>query len=540
MTPELQKTFGAFYTPQNVAEFLTAWAVRDSSDTVLDPSAGEGVFLRAARSRLLALRGNVANQVRGIELSKDTHRSTEAILGAMNPSPALTRADFFDKSHSTFGLVTALVGNPPFIRYQRFNGENRQKALRRALEAGVKLSELSSSWAPFLVHATTFIEPGGRMAVVAPAELAHASYAQPVVRFLSESFAKVKVLVFAKKLFPDLSEDTLLLLAEGRGLSFQELTLHQLHDADSLSRATNITLDRESGQSTTGWTSGVARLVEYLLPPATRDLYRELASHSQVIGLGEVADVGIGYVTGNNDFFHLSVEDVAKWQIPKRYLAKSLRNARDVGGLSFNSADWKALSLRGDRNFLLSVKTADLEPNQHVGAYLRSGVRSGVSKGYKCRNRTPWYSVPHVYVGDAFLSYMSGLRPKLFLNHAKAVAPNTLHVVRVRATAPVSPDQLAAAWASSLSALSCEIEGHGMGGGMLKLEPREAAKILFPVLSNTDGAVNELDSLSRRGDAQEVESRVDRMTSRALGVPLKDLRRLTEAAVFLRNRRTGK
>ena len=79
-----------------------------------------------------------------------------------------------------------------------------------------------------------------------------------------------------------------------------------------------------------------------------------------------------------------------------------------------------------------------------------------------------------------------------------------------------------------------------MGGGMLKLEPREAARLLFPVLPKVEGLVDELDSMARRGDTSAVEARVDEMVSRTLGVPLKDLRRLREATVFLRNRRTGK
>jgi adenine-specific DNA-methyltransferase len=29
-------------------------------------------------------------------------------------------------------------------------------------------------------------------------------------------------------------------------------------------------------------------------------------------------------------------------------------------------------------------------------------------------------------------------------------------------------------------ALSCKLEGHPLGGGMLKLEPREAAQVLLP------------------------------------------------------------
>lgn len=539
MTPEVQKAFGAFYTPQNVAEFLTAWALREASDTVLDPSAGEGVFLLAARNRLLELGGN-PEQVRGIELSHATHRQTRIMLGALDPRPKLSRSDFFDHTNSTFGSVKAIVGNPPFIRYQRFTGEDRKKALERASEAGVKLSELSSSWAPFLVHATTFIETGGRMAVVAPAELAHAAYAQPVVRFLCESFANVKLLVFARRLFPDLSEDTVLLLAEGRGLPFSELTLHQLHDAAALGLATNLTLDRDSGQSTSAWTSGVARLVEYFLPPASRQLYRELASHNQVVRLGQVAEVGIGYVTGNNDFFHLSAEDVERWQIPTAYLRKSVRNARDVEGRLFTNRDWKALHARGDRNLLLHIEATDTALDENVAAYVRTGIRSGVSSAYKCRHRTPWYSVPHVYTGDAFLSYMSGQRPKLFLNRAKAVAPNTLHVVRRRPNTKTSGADLVAAWNSPLTALSCEIEGHGMGGGMLKLEPREAARVLFPLLPDSKHLVQELDQLARDGEVEALESRVDRLSSQVLGLSQADVRRLRDAATLLRNRRTGK
>lgn len=462
------------------------------------------------------------------------------MLESIHPKPVLSRSDFFDHTRSTFGSVNAIIGNPPFIRYQRFTGENRRKALARALQAGVKLSELSSSWAPFLVHATTFIETGGRMAVVAPAELAHAAYAQPVVRFLCESFANVKLLVFARKLFPELSEDTVLLLADGRGLPFSKLTLHQLHDADALGLATNVTLDRDSGQSTSAWTSGVARLVEYFLPPASRQLYRELASHRQVVRLGEVAEVGIGYVTGNNDFFHLSADDVDKWQIPPAYLRKSVRNARDVEGQLFTSRDWRALHTRGDRNLLLHIKATDTALDENVAAYVKTGVRSGVSGAYKCRNRTPWYSVPHVYTGDAFLSYMSGQRPKLFLNRAKAVAPNTLHVVRRRPNARTSGSDLVAAWNSPLTALSCEIEGHGMGGGMLKLEPREAARVLFPVLPDSTHLVDELDRMARSGQVRTLEALVDKLSCEVLGLTRSDVRRLRDATTLLRNRRTGK
>jgi len=44
-----------------------------------------------------------------------------------------------------------------------------------------------------------------------------------------------------------------------------------------------------------------------------------------------------------------------------------------------------------------------------------------------------------------------------------------------------SVHSLQQAWSHPLVDLSCELEGHPLGGGMLKLEPREAANVRLPV-----------------------------------------------------------
>src|ERR1700679_5804 len=51
------KAYGAFYTDAQIAEFLAWWGVREPTETVLDPSFGGGVFLRAAAKRISALGG---------------------------------------------------------------------------------------------------------------------------------------------------------------------------------------------------------------------------------------------------------------------------------------------------------------------------------------------------------------------------------------------------------------------------------------------------------------------------------------------------
>jgi adenine-specific DNA methylase len=215
------KALGAFYTDAQVAEFLVWWAVRDVTDIVLDPSFGGGVFLRAACQRLEALGGSPHDRVFGVELDEHVHQEiTNKLRQEFAITPRhLVCNDLFASKCPTSMQVDVIVGNPPFIRYQRFTGATRERALQQMARAGVTLSALTSSWLPFLIHSITQLKPGGRLAMVLPFELTHAAYARTGLDFLMRSFGSVNLLTFRQKLFPDLSEDTLLLLADQKGKS---------------------------------------------------------------------------------------------------------------------------------------------------------------------------------------------------------------------------------------------------------------------------------------------------------------------------------
>src|SRR5437868_2915980 len=149
----LAKSLGAFYTDAQVAEFLVWWAIRAPTDRIMDPSFGGGVFLRSACKRLRALGGQPARQVLGVEVDPAVYkRIAEKLADEFGVRGAsLYPIDFFWFDPEA-AQVDAVVGNPPFIRYQRFTGATRQEALRCAGKEGVQLPELTSSWAPFLVH----------------------------------------------------------------------------------------------------------------------------------------------------------------------------------------------------------------------------------------------------------------------------------------------------------------------------------------------------------------------------------------------------
>lgn len=539
------KALGAYYTDSRVAGFLVRWAVRSAADTVLDPSFGGGVFLQAACERLVSLGGQPARQVFGVEIDPEVHLRTSSVLSRAYglPESNLLLRDFFDVDAIDPVRVDVVVGNPPFIRYHRFNGSQRRRALARAADEGVRLSELASSWAPFLVHSIALLRSGGRLAMVVPMEIVHASYAVPVLRQLHRSFGNVTFLTFRKRLFPDLSEDVLLLLAEDRGASAGTFAHRDLDDAVALA----ATQDR--GASFVGDVSsldasaiaqGRQRLIEHLIPDRARQLYHELRALPTVRPLGGLADVGIGYVTGDNDFFHLGPNSVRYWGIPASALKPAVRRSRALRGLRFTASDWQEALVSGDASYLLHIEGDDLPDG--LLRYLRHGEVRGVPRAYKCRTRSPWYRVPHVYRPDAFLSYMSGVRPSLVANDAGAFAPNSLHIVRMLPLEGLSGDGLAALWQTSLTSLSVEIEGHALGGGMLKLEPAEAGNVAIanPPLAGSDliELITELDSLLRAGSRAEAQARADQVVLRQhLGLSDDDCRLLRDAADGLRRRR---
>jgi hypothetical protein len=115
-------------------------------------------------------------------------------------------------------------------------------------------------------------------------------------------------------------------------------------------------------------------------------------------------------------------------------------------------------------------------------AYVRHGEDLGYAGRYKCRVRTPWYRVPGVVAPDAFLTYMSDVVPRLCLNQARVVASNNLLNVRLPEIPAGLRSAFVLAFYNSATLLSCERIGRSYGGGVLKLEPREADRILVPAL----------------------------------------------------------
>jgi len=462
-----QKQSGAYFTPADVSAALVAWACRKPSDRMIDPSCGDGQFLAHHRNSV------------GIEQNPvSAHRAIERAPGAL-----VHEGDFFTWAIETRERFECAAGNPPFIRYQTFKGETRRRALDLCLDLGARFSGLTSSWAPFIVATAGLLKRGGRMAFVVPAEIGHAPYAAPLLDYLATSFSTVRIVALRRKLFPALSEDCWLLYTEGFGGKADAIDLTVAEEFVPGSAPPNATMKIDLEEWRTVWNR---RLRPYLVPASVRGLYAAALADPQARRLADFANVGIGYVSGDNDFFHLRPSEAKHLRIPSAFLQPSLRNGRAMPDRQITKAtvdNWK----RNDDPVLLLRLTRDQEIPAAVSNYLDSSAGREARQGYKCRNRAPWYAVPDVQIPDFVMSYMSGRSVNLVRNVAGVSCTNSVHAIRVRDKALAS--KLLPRWSSPFVRLSCELEGHALGGGMLKLEPREAGRIVFPSAA-TIGKVN--------------------------------------------------
>ena|SRR5579884_2375940 len=539
-----QKLRGGYYTPKPIADFLAHWAIQSSTTRVLEPSCGDGSLLESAITRLLdcgAVKEALPELIQGIEFDPiEAQKATDRIAAITGTYPGhIVSGDFFSCCQNYLTkerYFDAIIGNPPFIRYQNFPENHRAIAFYLMQLAGLHPNRLTNAWVPFLVASTLLLNKTGRLAMVIPAELLQVNYAAELRYFLSQRYSYITLITFKKLVFDSIQQEVVLLLGERNGSEHTGIRTIELDGIDDLIAYEYTAFSqnhlKEMDHSTEKWTM-------YFLEDEELQLLRSLKSHPKLTPAGYVIDVDVGIVTGLNEFFVLTQEMAEKYGL-QSYTQRLVGRSAQLPGLFFSESDWLTNVEKQSPAFLLNPPDQPFQSlPEELKHYVSLGEEKGLHKGYKCRIRNRWYVVPSVWIPQAFMLRQVHNYPKIILNQAAATCTDTIHRVRLRNGVPAQT--AAAAFLNSLTFAFSEVTGRSYGGGVLELEPNEAERLPLPLIGADSLNLNELDRLLREGNIQTVLDITDKvLLQEGLGLSQEETRMLRAIWQKLRDRRINR
>lgn len=503
---------------------------------MLEPSCGDAEFLVHAVAGLSAL-GAESPAVSGVEIHAGSAEEARRRVADTGGRADIRVGDFFASDPDEAEAFDVVIGNPPYIRYQEFAGDDRAAATTAMSKTDVRLSGQASSWAPFTVHAAQFVAPGGRLAFIVPAELLTVGYAAPVRKFLLDGFASVTIVVFDHRVFDEADVDVVLVLADGRHLGpSRTIDIYRARDAAAL----------DTTLTSTTWTpaDGAAKWTPALLDADALDAYAHVTAGPGFTVLDSWGRTRLGTVTGNNNYFTLTAHQVAELGLDDEdVVALSPPKSGHLRGVELTGEMMAALRLDGGRTFLF--RPGDT-PSDAAIAYVAAGEAQGVHLAYKCRTRRVWWQVPRHRPADLFITSMNADTARICANTAGVHHLNSVHGIYLHDNLrELGRDLLPLASLNSVTVLGAEIVGRAMGGGMLKLEPGEARSLPVPgpalvrlVAAELESARDRVLSLLNRGMLIDAVAVIDDILFvQARGASTSDLPAVRRGGVSMARRR---
>lgn len=502
MEENFNKLRGGYYTPSEVTKFITRWAIEDKDDIVLEPSCGDGHFVRDVVERLTFLGASsteIKKNVLGIELYE-----SEAKKSAQYGSTILC-GDFFGIYKSILRgkrKFNTIVGNPPFIRYQNFDEEFRRCAFSLVEDMGIQLTKLSNIWLPFLILCCEILdEPTGRLGMVIPAELFQVDYAAEARKYLSEKFEHLRIITFKKLLFEGTQQEVVLLLGECSS-NQKGIEVIELEDASELTQRLterDVSDVKRLDHSIDKWT-------KYFLSNEELKLLRRLEIHAGLIPTTKLFEVNVGVVSGQNKFFITDYATVVKNDL-ERSVQPIIGRAEQLKGILLDESDLEELKNKNKKIFMFVPHEKSLSLSEEN--YIKMGEQEGYHTGYKCRIRKKWYVVPQSWKPDAFLLRQINKFPKMVINLTESTNTDTLH--KIRFLEGIDGRAVTAAFLNSYTFALSEITGRSYGGGVMTFEPGEIRKLKIPMKYSDKLDLLLLDRLMREKNIEEVLAYTDKI-----------------------------
>lgn len=531
-----QKLRGGYYTPQELSDFLAKWISENKCHKILEPSCGDGNFLESIKNISLNNKQTIsitALEIDMVEAEKAKSRciSDNDFECNIKNEEALQWLIDSEKEGCDFDAV---VGNPPFVRYQYLPKDIQDKSEQIFKLHDLKFTKHTNLWVPFVIASVTLLKPNGLFGMVLPAEILHVKHAHPLRKFLRDNCKKILIIDPEEIWFEDTLQGAVIVMAQKKSHIddiFEGLKILPVKGKDFLN--TNPSAHFEANGFDTHIDAD-SKWTHSLLTREESDLIYRLMEHKDVLPFEELASVDVGIVTGANNFFLVSDEAISTNEL-QRWTHPMFGRSDHVSGVIYDEAQYQQNREKNlPTNFLWFNVQHEDELDAAAKKYVKSGEDEGLNLRYKCRIRKPWFKVPSIYATKIGMLKRAHDIPKLILNEISAFTTDTAYRIRPKT---IKEETLVYLFINSLTALSAELEGRHYGGGVLELVPSEIEKVLIPIPKNITVDLAKLNELVKNEKAEKILKIQDEVILQAIGLTHDECQTIFNAWNRLRNRR---
>lgn len=555
----IEKLNGRYFTPQLIADFVTEWVVdqEQAIKNVLEPSVGEGIFL----SSLSKFENTTNSNIIAIEIDEDTSKEAISKTGysfysnwgffreKTEDKKVVINDDFYHayKNGLEQKRFQAILGNPPYIRYQYLQEDQRVEQSEILTRNLMKSNKLINAWVSFTVACISCMEDSSRIGLVVPAELLQVKYSEDLRKFLVKQLNRCTIVTFDNLVFDDIEQEVVLLLGEKIANDDEHLIkIVPFENAESLEINRLASIDfMEADIESSKWT-------KYFLIDKQLEIIDRIKNSNNFLKFSDVATCEVGITTGNNKYFCINDDTVREFDL-KQYCRPLIARSVNIRGVQFLKEDWEENVTLGARTYLLDLAPYESrEFAKGVKEYIKWGEKTEQNSSYKTRIRDEWYKVPSVWSPDVFFLRRNYQFPKVMLNtpEVEAVSTDTMHRIKLKDSK--NRLRLIVSYYTTVGLLFSELEGRSYGGGVLEILPSEVSKVMLPnIFENqilTDQEIKELfhkiDQYIRSNGNERIESLLDdidrRILVKGIGMSQREITELRNAWNILKNRRLSR
>lgn len=474
MKLDKRKKLGAYYTDNELVNFLVKKVIKKEPNNILEPSFGDGIFINSLKQN------KYKKNIVGIEIDKKTFSSYK--INSSNTK--IVNKNFLSYNEQKFDAV---IGNPPFVR-TRFLNTAQKKIAVNYYKKHLNLKSLSdpSIWLLFLYHSISLLNKGGTIAFILPYDFTFVSYAKPIWNLFFSKFGKINIYHTKKRYFKDILQDTIVFIAEDYGKKTNKLTyttskkgILEKKNSKSIITINDILKDTKPFKRA-------------LLPKKFFSIEKKI--NHKLENLSETAKFHIGYVSGNKKYFHPSKEIIKKFKIKQHSLIKTIADTAVLKNCNLYTSQLKKSELN---DLFYPIKPSKADKN-----YILFGQKNNFDKQHKTKIRNEWYKVPLIKEPDYLISVFEEF-PVMILNDGNYMATNTFLCGYLK---NINEKKiLLNKWFSSLTKLYIELEVHSLGGGMIVMVPQEVGRIKLPKIKHVDNKyLKKIEQLANKKDLKGI------------------------------------